>query len=454
MSSVKKLTIKRGLRSPFGRKSSKKDRDEKEKDYDDDVATTDSKKGGVSGVANGHNLSAVGMQGSSSRSRKWPFKGKSVKQRNGNGVKTETNGGNHVLSDNNTNMEPGSTVENKQNTALVEAKCDREAGYATADQNGYPVRSMDHEQYVTPMRNTMNHDDDDGSQKPPCVKSTSEHDGEPPGDSLVTCPESLPSKHIDDNATSQENCPPSPLENLAPKLPPKPPSLRGRKLKNSGQEESSQQELELPPRPPARQRNRTMGRDPNPPHLRGIAVADTSSTYETVKLDFPNTRSTGGLAAELAKLPRQPGYWGPLTQEEAEAKLKNRPDGSFLVRDSSDERYLLSLSFNSHGRSLHTRIEYRNGLFSLNDSEGHASIVELIELAVRESRSGVYGYMRDSLGLQSYPAQLKNWVSRFTEVRPLQHLCRFVIREVYPRHHIQRLPLPRKIKEYILENQY
>ncbi|XP_072013759.1 uncharacterized protein [Amphiura filiformis] len=456
MSSVKKLTIKRGLRSPFSRKSSKKDRDEKEQDYDDDVATTDSKKGGVSGVANGRKLSSVDMRESSSRSRKWPFKGKSVKQRSANGVKTETNGGNQVvLSDatNNTNPEPGSSGENlhKHNTALVEAKCDREAGYATAHQNGYHVRSMDHEQYVTPMRNLINHDDDDSTEKSPCCGKTNEHDAT---ESSMICPGTMPPKDTDINdATSQQDFPSCPEENLAPRLPPKPPSLRGRKL-SEDEVTTSSNEMVLPPRPPARQRNRTMGREPNPPHLRGIAAGDTGGQYETVKLDFPNTRSGGGLAAELAKLPRQPWYWGPLTQEEAEAKLRYCPDGSFLVRDSSDERYLLSLSFNSHGRTLHTRIEYRNGLFSLNDSEGHASIVELVELAVQESRSGVYGYMRDSLGIQSYPAQLKNWVSRFTELRPLQHLCRFVIREVYPRHHIQRLPLPRRIKEYILENQY
>jgi len=42
-------------------------------------------------------------------------------------------------------------------------------------------------------------------------------------------------------------------------------------------------------------------------------------------------------------------------------KLENKPDGSFLVRDSSDDRYILSLSFRSQGVIHHTRIEHYKG---------------------------------------------------------------------------------------------
>ena len=45
-------------------------------------------------------------------------------------------------------------------------------------------------------------------------------------------------------------------------------------------------------------------------------------------------------------------------------KLEDKPDGSFLVRDSSDERYILSLSFRSHGVTHHTRIEHYKGEFT------------------------------------------------------------------------------------------
>lgn len=437
MSSVKKLTIKRGLRSPFSRKSSKKDGDdEKEKDYDDDFATTDPKKGG-------------NLRESANKSRKWPFKGKSVKHRGENNGKIEHNDKNEAILNDSTNsqltyLEPGSSHEKLEQ----QRKCDREAGYATADQNGFADKSVDHEQYVTPVR--LSHDGD-GISDGTFVNTDIGAPDTMEAQAAVTF--NSEGSENGDKPTSQTDFSVCLEETGAPRLPPKPPSLRGRKICHDDSAKS--QEVELPPRPPARQRNRTMGRDPNPPHLRGIAIADTGGQYETIKIDpDPSARTGGGLGAELAKLKHQPWYWGPLTQEEAEEKLNGRADGSFLVRDSSDERHLLSLSFKSHGRSLHTRIEHKNGMFSLNDSEGHTSIVELIEQAVKESRDGVYGYMRDSSGLQSYPAQLKNWVSRFTRVRSLQHSCRFVIRAVYPVQDIQRLPLPRKIKEYILENPY
>lgn len=47
--------------------------------------------------------------------------------------------------------------------------------------------------------------------------------------------------------------------------------------------------------------------------------------------------------------------------EDAEMKLKGKPDGSFLVRDSSDPRYILSLSFRSQGITHHTRMEHYRG---------------------------------------------------------------------------------------------
>lgn len=54
-------------------------------------------------------------------------------------------------------------------------------------------------------------------------------------------------------------------------------------------------------------------------------------------------------------------YWGPMNWEDAEMKLKGKPDGSFLVRDSSDPRYILSLSFRSQGVTHHTRMEHYRG---------------------------------------------------------------------------------------------
>lgn len=48
-----------------------------------------------------------------------------------------------------------------------------------------------------------------------------------------------------------------------------------------------------------------------------------------------------------------------------------------------------------------------------------------------------------------YPVRLTKPVSRFTEVRSLQHLCRFVIRQYVNVSNIPKLPLPATLKSYI-----
>jgi len=54
-------------------------------------------------------------------------------------------------------------------------------------------------------------------------------------------------------------------------------------------------------------------------------------------------------------------YWGAIGWEEAEKQLASERDGSFLLRDSSDDRYLFSLSFRALDATHHTRIEHYKG---------------------------------------------------------------------------------------------
>lgn len=183
----------------------------------------------------------------------------------------------------------------------------------------------------------------------------------------------------------------------------------------------------------------------------------SSSEIRTI-VDCHEPPRVGSLTRELFKLSKCGWYWGPITRSEAEEKLLERSDGAFLVRDSSDDRYLLSLSFRSFGKTLHTRIEHCNGLFSFYaqpELEGHTSVVKLIEQSMNYSQSGVFCYSRSrSPGSPSYPVRLTRPVSRFTQVRSLQYLCRFVIRQYTRFDHIQKLPLPSRIKGYLEEGHY
>lgn len=49
-------------------------------------------------------------------------------------------------------------------------------------------------------------------------------------------------------------------------------------------------------------------------------------------------------------------YWGNLNRTAAQRKLKNKQNGSFLVRNSQTEKNQFTLSFRSAGVTLHCRI--------------------------------------------------------------------------------------------------
>jgi suppressor of cytokine signaling 7 len=114
----------------------------------------------------------------------------------------------------------------------------------------------------------------------------------------------------------------------------------------------------------------------------------------------------------------------------------------------------------SGGRCLHTRIEYRNGSFSLyaSDEEDAAfpSVAQLIEHTRLQSALGVFSYSvgRGGGRLPSFPVRLTNPISRFREVKSLAYLARFVIRQVVRVDRLPNLPLPSSLIQYVAEQRY
>ncbi|XP_017596006.1 PREDICTED: suppressor of cytokine signaling 7, partial [Corvus brachyrhynchos] len=183
---------------------------------------------------------------------------------------------------------------------------------------------------------------------------------------------------------------------------------------------------------------------PPPPHLQcPLARPDPSS-----------------FAASLRELEKCGWYWGPMNWGRTPMKLKGKPDGSFLVRDSSDPRYILSLSFRSQGITHHTRMEHYRGTFSLwchpKFEDRCQSVVEFIKRAIMHSKNGKFLYFLRSRvpGLPPTPVQLLYPVSRFSNVKSLQHLCRFRIRQLVRIDHIPELPLPKPLISYIRKFYY
>lgn len=94
--------------------------------------------------------------------------------------------------------------------------------------------------------------------------------------------------------------------------------------------------------------------------------------------------------------------------------------------------------------------------WSQPDSLGKSTIKEFIEQCVRNSRNGQFLYfIRPSgPGAPPMPVHLLHPVSRFRQMQSLQHMCRFQILQIVRRDHIDQLPIPTRIKDYLRESQY
>lgn len=66
------------------------------------------------------------------------------------------------------------------------------------------------------------------------------------------------------------------------------------------------------------------------------AIADVPCNIN--KMLINESKASANLTKELLNLSKYGWYWGPLSVEQADAKLISEPDGAFLVRDSSDDR--------------------------------------------------------------------------------------------------------------------
>ncbi|KAH1174431.1 suppressor of cytokine signaling 7 [Mauremys mutica] len=217
---------------------------------------------------------------------------------------------------------------------------------------------------------------------------------------------------------------------------------------------SSLQSFPLPPPPPPHAPDAF-------PRIVPFRPTEAVNSQTTQHLHCPLYRpDSSSFAASLRELEKCGWYWGPMNWEDAEMKLKGKPDGSFLVRDSSDPRYILSLSFRSQGITHHTRMEHYRGTFSLwchpKFEDRCQSVVEFIKRAIMHSKNGKFLYFLRSRvpGLPPTPVQLLYPVSRFSNVKSLQHLCRFRIRQLVRIDHIPELPLPKPLISYIRKFYY
>ncbi|XP_021574951.1 suppressor of cytokine signaling 2 isoform X4 [Carlito syrichta] len=144
-----------------------------------------------------------------------------------------------------------------------------------------------------------------------------------------------------------------------------------------------------------------------------------------------------------------------MTVNEAKEKLKEAPEGTFLVRDSSHSDYLLTISVKTSAGPTNLRIEYQDGKFRLDSIicvksklKQFDSVVHLIDYYVQMCKDK-----------QTGPEAPRNGTVHLYLTKPLypsapslQHLCRLTIHRCTAA--VWGLPLPTRLKDYLEEYKF
>ena len=146
------------------------------------------------------------------------------------------------------------------------------------------------------------------------------------------------------------------------------------------------------------------------------------------------------LVPDLLDIARCSFYWGVMDRYEAERLLENKPEGSFLLRDSAQEEYLFSVSFRRYGRSLHARIDQCHHTFSFDTHDSGVFSAATV--------TGLIEHYKDPTCCMFFEPMLTIHINR-TFPFSLLHLTRAAICSRTTYDDINLLPLPTSLKEYL-----
>ena len=166
-----------------------------------------------------------------------------------------------------------------------------------------------------------------------------------------------------------------------------------------------------------------------------VAFSFPRTSYAHTQVDYIHC-----LVPDLLEITNCCFYWGVMDRYEAERLLENRPEGSFLLRDSAQEEFLFSVSFRRYGRSLHARIEQWNHKFSFDSHDPGVFATDTVR--------GLIEHYKDPSCCMFFEPMLTNPLNRSYPFS-LQHLCRAVICGDTTYDGVNFLPLPKSLKEYL-----
>lgn len=201
------------------------------------------------------------------------------------------------------------------------------------------------------------------------------------------------------------------------------------------------------------------------PEASGSSEFTNGSNHRTFKevsdcnnnnTDKEATNNPGQMAVDMPmrRLKKVGWYYGSISPNYAAQLLEDEQDGSFLVRDSSSECYIFSMTFKLEGQIHHSRIEHCKGHFSFGRSPKFfcTTIVDFIEQAIEFSHNGNMLFFLHRSPSMEGPVRFKMIpLSRFKGISSLKHLCRFAILPYVRRDKISELSIPQCLREYLHE---
>ncbi|XP_026331276.1 uncharacterized protein LOC113238647 isoform X2 [Hyposmocoma kahamanoa] len=151
------------------------------------------------------------------------------------------------------------------------------------------------------------------------------------------------------------------------------------------------------------------------------------------------------LVPDLQEITACSYYWGKMDRYEAERLLDNKPEGTFLLRDSAQEEHLFSVSFRKYGRSLHARIEHYQHRFSFDSHDPAVFAAPTV--------TGLIEHYKDPACVMFFEPMLTAPLPR-TQPFALQQLARAVIVSHTTYDGVEKLPLPARLRAYLKEYHY
>uniref|UniRef100_A0A8C6V0P1 Suppressor of cytokine signaling 2 n=1 Tax=Neogobius melanostomus TaxID=47308 RepID=A0A8C6V0P1_9GOBI len=165
------------------------------------------------------------------------------------------------------------------------------------------------------------------------------------------------------------------------------------------------------------------------------------------------------IALAMKELKNTGWYWGSLTANEAKEILQDAAEGTFLVRNSSQRDYLFTISAVTSAGPTNLRIEHKHGKFKLDSIvlvkpklKQFDSVVQLVEHYFLLSRIRKTALNSQPSASPSGTVQLLLTKPVYTATPSLKHLSRVAINRTTRQ--IQALPLPNRLKNYILDYAY